>query len=429
VQQALDVLTHRDGFPGALIEVRDASGHSWVSVSGVAELGGHQPVPRDGQFRIGSTTKTFVATVVLQLVAGHRVQLDAPIERYLPGLVRGHGNDGRLITVRELLQHTSGLPDYVNYLPLTGPRFVRDRFRRYQPRQLVALALQHPSLFKPAAAWSYSNTNYILLGLLIEKVTGHPYGSEIAQRILDPLGLRHTLVPGDSAGIPGPHAHGYLPVPASYTAGGLVDISRLNPSWSWAAGEMLSTTSDLNRFFAALLGGRLLPRAGLAQMTRAVPAKQEWFQYPGASYGLGLERIPLPCGGSAWGHGGDIQGYSTRAWTASNGRQVALSLTLARITPTPAIVHDIRTTLDTALCPPVEPPGRRPGSPSPVPTAQPAAHRADADLHLLAVMIPLCTGQPDTRRSRNRKEGCGSQCPRRCLCANGSSIKRDSTLP
>src|SRR6266571_5412416 len=131
VQQALDVLTHRDGFPGALIEVRDTSGHSWVSVSGVAELGGQQPVPRDGQFRIGSTTKTFVATVVLQLVAGHRVQLDAPIERYLPGLVRGHGNDGRLITVRELLQHTSGLPDYVNDLPLTGPRFVRDRFHRY----------------------------------------------------------------------------------------------------------------------------------------------------------------------------------------------------------------------------------------------------------------------------------------------------------
>ncbi len=226
----------------------------------------------------------------------------------------------------------------------------------------MALALRHPPLFKPGAAWSYSNTNYILLGLLIEKVTGHPYGSEITQRILDPLGLRDTLVPGDSAEIPGPHAHGYLPVPASYAAGGLVDISRLNPSWSWAAGEMLSTISDLNRFFAALTGGRLLPPAEFAQMTRAVPAKQEWFQYPGASYGLGLERIPLPCGGSAWGHGGDIQGYSTRAWTASTGRQVALSLTLARITPTAPSCTTFAPPWTGRCAPPVEPPCRWPGS-------------------------------------------------------------------
>jgi D-alanyl-D-alanine carboxypeptidase len=349
LHHALDILTHRDGFPGALVQVRDAHGRRWTATSGVAELGSPRPMPPNGRFRIGSTTKTFVATVVLQLAAEHHIRLDAPVERYLPGLVRGHGNDGRAITVRQLLQHTSGLPDYIDDLPLTGEQFVADRFRHYQPRQLVALALQHPPLFAPSTTWSYSNTNYILAGLLIEQVTGHPYGEEITQRILRPLHLDHTLVPGDSPDIPGPHAHGYLPVGQDATER-LVDITRINPSWSWAAGEMLSTSSDLNRFFAALLGGRLLPAAELAQMTRAVPATQDWEQYPGASYGLGLEAIPLSCGQIAWGHGGDIHGYATRAWTTQNGRQVALSLTLARIVPTPTILLDIRTTLDTALC-------------------------------------------------------------------------------
>ncbi len=349
VQHALDVLTGQDGFPGALVEVRGAHGGRWTGRSGVAELGSRRPVPLRGRFRIGSVTKTFVATVVLQLAAEHRVRLDAPIGRYLPGLVAGNGNDGRTVTVRELLQHTSGLPDYVDDLPLMGEQFVQDRFRHYRPRQLLALALAHPPLFAPGARWSYSNTNYLLAGLLIERVTGHPYGVEIGRRILRPLGLRHTVVPGDSAEIPGPHAHGYLPVDQG---GGerLVDITRINPSWSWAAGEMVSTTSDIDRFFAGLLGGRLLPPAQLAEMTRAVPAEQDWDQYPGASYGLGLERLPLSCGGTAWGHGGDIHGFATRAWTTPDGRQVALSLTLARIVPTPTILRDIRSAIDVALC-------------------------------------------------------------------------------
>ena len=348
LQQALDVLTRQDGFPGALVEVRDEHGRRWAGRSGVAELGSRRPVPLGARFRIGSTTKTFVAAVVLQLVAEGRVSLDAPVERYLPGLIRGHGNDDRTITVRELLQHTSGLPDDTDDLPLLGEEFLRLRFHHYPPRQLLALALRHPPVATPGGAWSYSNTNYIVLGLLIERVTGHPYGSEIDRRILRPLRLTHTLVPGDPPEIPGPHAHGYLPV----EGGGqtrLVDITRMNPSWSWAGGEMISTTGDLNRFFAALLGGRLLPPAQLAQMTRSVPAIGDWDQYPGARYGLGLEQIPLSCGG-AWGHGGDIHGYSTRAWSTLDGRQVALSLTLERLVPTPTILRDIRVALNAALC-------------------------------------------------------------------------------
>ncbi|HKO83125.1 MAG TPA: serine hydrolase domain-containing protein [Actinomycetota bacterium] len=349
LQHALDVLTRQDGFPGALVEVRDEHGRRWSGRSGVAELGSRRPVPLDARFRIGSTTKTFVAAVVLQLVAEGRVSLDAPVERYLPGLIRSHGNDGRSITVRELLQHTSGLPDDTADLPLLGEAFLRLRFHHYQPSQLLALALRHPPVATPGGAWSYSNTNYIVLGLLIERVTGHPYGSEIDRRILRPLRLTHTLVPGGSPEIPGPHAHGYLPV----DQGGqtrLVDITRMNPSWSWAGGEMISTTGDLNRFFAALLAGRLLPPAQLAQMTQSVAAIGDWDQYPGARYGLGLEQIPLACGGVAWGHGGDIHGYSTRAWSTLDGRQVTLSLTLERLVPTPTILRDIRVALNAALC-------------------------------------------------------------------------------
>jgi D-alanyl-D-alanine carboxypeptidase len=349
LQHTLDVLTHQDGFPGALVEVRNEHGRRWTGRSGVAELGSRRPVPLGARFRIGSTTKPFVAAVVLQLVAAGRVRLDAPIERYLPGLIRGHGNDGHAITVRELLQHTSGLPDDVADLPLLGEAFLRLRFHHYPPRQLLALALRHPPVATPGRTWSYSNTNYIVLGLLIERVTGHPYGREIDRRILRPLHLDHTLVPGDSPEIPGPHAHGYLPVDQDGQTR-LVDITRINPSWSWAGEEMISTTGDLNRFLAALLGGRLLPAAQLARMTQSVPAIGDWDQYPGARYGLGLEQIPLACGGAAWGHGGDIHGYSTRAWSTLDGRQVTMSLTLQRLVPTPTILRDIRTTLNTALC-------------------------------------------------------------------------------
>ncbi|GAB2871457.1 serine hydrolase domain-containing protein [Actinoallomurus bryophytorum] len=335
LRRDLDRLTAA-GVPGALAEVRDASGSRTVT-SGVADLHSRTPVRPDSAFRIFSNTKTFVATVVLQLVAEHRIALGAPVERYLPGLIRGNGNDGRRVTVRELLQHTSGLADYSDDLPLFAPgQFFVHRFDHFGPRQLVALALKHPPVATPGTSFSYSTTNYIVAGLLVEKVTGRPYGTEITDRILRPLRLRHTYVPGDRPGIPGPHARGYTTIDDRQ-----VDATSLNPSVVWAGGEMISTADDLNRFFAALLRGSLLPPAQLAQMTTTVPADQ---LFPGARYGLGLINAPLSCGGSYWAHGGDGPGFETREGATRDGRQVTVMLNQSPVS------QDVLTTVDDALC-------------------------------------------------------------------------------
>jgi D-alanyl-D-alanine carboxypeptidase len=310
LQRALDAVVAA-GATGALAETRDPLGR-WAGVSGVAELDSGRPVPVNGRFRIGSVTKTFVSTVILQLVAERRLSLDDPVERRLPGLVPG----GDKITVRQLLNHTSGLFNYTEAMPLDGEEFLKIRFRYYSPRQLVAIATAHEPYFPPGTGWHYSNTNYILAGLTIERVTGRPYGAEIQRRILRPLGLRHTSVPGTSTAVPGPHSHGYLQI-GSRT----VDVTRLKPSWAWAAGEMISTNVDLNRFFAALLGGRLLHPAELAAMKATVPVE------PGFGYGLGLYSLDLSCGRTIWGHDGGIHGYVTASMhTADGRRQLTASL-------------------------------------------------------------------------------------------------------
>lgn len=250
-----------------------------------------------GYFRIGSVTKTFVATVVLQLVDEGRVRLDDPIDRYLPGLVP----DGQQITVRQLLNHTSGIYDYAHDDGYSTNRWRgADRFKHYEPEQLLAVAFQHPPYFAPGDGWHYSNTNYVIAGLLIEKVTGRPYGTEIRRRILTPLQLTRTSVPGDRLTLPEPHARGYADVD-----GRLVDATLMNPSLDGAAGEMISTTSDLNRFFEALLGGRLLSSATLGEMRGYVAAT------PLFDYGLGLQRFHLPCGKTVEGHSGELLGYTT----------------------------------------------------------------------------------------------------------------------
>ena len=196
---------------------------------------------------------------------------------YLPGLVRGEGIDGRRITVRQLLQQTSGLPDYSNDLG-------DDVARYFAPRELLDIALQHPADFAPGTRWKYSNTNYVLAGLIVQKVTGRPLAEEIDRRVIKRIGLRHTYfpAPGD-ASIREPHPHGYHRDAAD---GPLRDITEIDPSWGWAAGQMISTNSDLNRFFSALLAGRLLPAAQLAQMRSTVPAEATFG--PAARYGLGL---------------------------------------------------------------------------------------------------------------------------------------------
>ena len=324
LQQEADAI-HGTGVVSVLASVTGPDGRRSAR-AGVADLATRQPVPLDGEFRIGSVTKTFVATVVLQLAGEGRLSLDDTVAHWLPGAVEGNGNDGSRITIRELLQMTSGIYDYVNDLPLlaSAAGFQASRFRTYTPQQLVALAMQHRPLFAPGTSASYSNTNYVLLGMIISQVTGRSWAQEVNARIIRPLGLRQTIIPGTSPLIPGSHADGYSGLGGNTP----VNVTALNPSAADAAGSMISTTADLSRFYAALAGGRLLAPAQLAEMeaTTAAPGGAEGF--PGARYGLGLDWFPLPCGGGYFGHSGGIPGYSTwDAVTPRTGRTVVVSVT------------------------------------------------------------------------------------------------------
>ncbi|REE97051.1 serine hydrolase domain-containing protein [Thermomonospora umbrina] len=329
-------LTAEDGAPGALAEVHDHRRGRTVVTSGVADLETRAPVSPRSHFRIGSLTKPFVATVVLQLVGEGRVALDEPIERHLPGVVRG-GNDGREITVRHLLQQTSGLPDVLEHL--TPQQIIEDPLRHWEPRELLAVALEHPRLFPPGDRWAYSSTNYLLAGLLIESVTGRPYGEEIRRRVLRPLRLNHTQVPGDTVDLPRPHTRGYVRAGAR-----TLDLTRLNPTVAWAGGEMVSTASDVNTFLRALVGGRLLRPAE----QRALKTTRPTGRPSGALYGLGLQWNPSRCGGY-WGHGGDMLGFSTRTGATDDGRQVTV---MANLNPgaTDAQKTHLNEAVPTALC-------------------------------------------------------------------------------
>ncbi|MFH9606687.1 serine hydrolase domain-containing protein [Streptomyces sp. NPDC017448] len=319
VQRQLDALT-RDGVaPGALAHVVRAGGEARRYTSGVGDLATGSAVPRGGSVRIGSNTKAFTATVVLQLVGEGEVALDEPVDTYLPGLLRGDGIDGRGITVRHLLQHTSGLPEYLDRRAV-----LTDPHRYYEPRELIDRALDRPADFAPGARWAYSNTNYIVAGLLVQKVTGRPLGEEIKRRITDRVGLRHTYLPapGDMT-VRGSHPHGYHRL----TAGGpWRDYTELDPSWGWAAGGMVSTDADLNRFYRALFSGRLLAPAQLTEMRRTVPVDAEG-ALPGTRYGLGVQSTPLSCGGRYWGHGGSLPGFSTYGGVTADGRAVNVTVT------------------------------------------------------------------------------------------------------
>lgn len=335
VQQGLDALVRSDGLPAALAGVKDREGRTRNYTAGVADVTTRAKVPVDGQVRIGSNTKTFTAVVVLQLVGEGKVGLDAPVDTYLTGLVRGDGIDGRHITVRQLLQHTSGLPEYGDYL---DDHALQHQY--YDPRDLLDIALQHKAHFAPGARWEYSNTNYLLAGLIVQKVTGRPLAEEMDRRVIKRVGLRRTYfpTPGDRT-VREPHPKGYYQDEAGAP---LRDFTDIDPSWGWAAGQLISTNSDLNRFFGALLGGRLLPAAQLAQMRTTVPVGG------GAGYGLGLMSRPLSCGGVYWGHGGDIPGYETRGGVTEDGRAVSVAVT--EIPPDAEVTGRVEKVVDAALC-------------------------------------------------------------------------------
>ncbi|MDX3109776.1 serine hydrolase domain-containing protein [Nonomuraea angiospora] len=319
LQKAIEEIVE-SGFVGVSLRVHDERGE-WAGSAGARELGGTAKPPIDGHVRIGSNTKTFTATLVLQLVAEGKIGLDTPAAHYLPEF----GLDRR-ITVRMLLQHTSGLFNFtgevyddgtiVPGIPIpygtTGKEWVDDRLRTYRPQELVELALSKPARFEPGTGWSYSNTNYVLARLLIEKVTGRSLAEEMRRRILRPLGLSGTVVPDASPEIPAPHAHAYY----RYEDAGeqrTVDITRQNPSWISTGGDMISTTQDLHTFISALLGGRLLPAPLLAEMCTPHPTG-----IPNMDYGLGVFVVTTD-GGTLISHNGAAVGHAALMYSTPDG--------------------------------------------------------------------------------------------------------------
>ncbi|MGW0196958.1 serine hydrolase domain-containing protein [Nonomuraea sp. NPDC003201] len=303
------------GFVGVTLRVHDEQGE-WAGSAGVCRLGETAGPPIDGHVRIGSNTKTFIATVVLQLVGEGRIGLDTPADDYLPEF----GLDRR-ITVRMLLQHTSGVFNvtgdfdadgtYVPGIPATpsGKEWVDNRFKTYRPEELVRLALSKPARFEPGTDWSYSNTNYVLARLLIEKVTGRSYAEEMRRLILGPLGLSGTVAPSTETEIPEPHAHAYY----RYEDAGrqeTVDVTRQNPSWISSGGDMISTTRDLHTFISALVGGRLLPAELLAEMCTPEPK---------AGYGLGVFVQKTDGGGTVISHNGGMAGHGALMYSTPDG--------------------------------------------------------------------------------------------------------------
>jgi len=306
------------GYPAALAAVSDSKGESAGVAVGKGNLETGQAPPMDGEVRVGSASKTFVAVVVMQMVQEGKVGLDEPIETYLPGLIKGEGVDGSKITVRQLLQHTSGLPDFDETLFGTTDVF-QYRHHYVTPRDVLDSALSKPAQFEPGTQWKYTNTNYIVLGMLVERVSQRPVGEQIDERIVKKLGLSHTYfpAPGEEK-IRGTHPRGYH----LSAEGKLEDITEMDPTWGWAAGAMVSTPSELNTFFQAVLDGRLLTQASIQEMKKGVDIGSG-----GRVYGLGLIGTPLSCGGTAWGHGGDIAGYHTRGGVGPDGTAVTVAVT------------------------------------------------------------------------------------------------------
>jgi CubicO group peptidase (beta-lactamase class C family) len=346
LQQILEAFVD-NGLGSAEMHIHDEQG-DWAGRAGVSKLGETAEPPANGQVWAGSVIKPFTATLVLQLVAEGKLELDNPVGDHLPEL----GLDER-ITVRMLLQHTSGLYNYTGEpdadgtftmgLPSQGKDWVDNRFHTYRPEELVRFALAKPARFEPGTDQSYSNTNYTLALLLIEKITGRSYAEETQRRILAPLGMSDTVVSSTSPDLPGPHAHGYY----RYQDAGdwkVTDVSRQNPSLLAGAGDLISTAKDLSTFISALLGGKLLPATLLAEMLTP---------HGKLNLGLGLWVQDLGPGNGTIVHhnGGAPGGYGALMISTPDGRKtLTAALTTKDLDPAAAFPPALAGLIQAVFC-------------------------------------------------------------------------------
>jgi len=306
LQRDLDALVAA-GAPGAILFLRDGD-HTTRLAAGLGDLARKTPMRAENHFKIASLTKTFTATVLLQLVSEGKLSLDDSVQQRLPGVVPNGGK----ITIRQLLNHTSGLYDFE-----LDPRYLKPylagSFAHYwSPRRLVEFGVSHKPLFAPGRGYSYSNTNYVVAQLIIERVTGRTIGPEFERRIFAPLHLRHTSYP-TKPGLPSPYAHGYMLLGQPP----LTDVTGLSPSMAPGSGGIVSTTDDLATFYRALLSGRLLEPAQMRQM-KSIVSERTGKPTAGPGMGLGIGRTPM-CGG--WGHSAELPGYDVSTAFSENGRR------------------------------------------------------------------------------------------------------------
>ncbi|MEU3794261.1 serine hydrolase domain-containing protein [Streptomyces fructofermentans] len=325
------------GAPGALTRI-DSGTSSYRISMGKADTAAGTAMDADRRFRVGSVSKSFTTVVLMQLVAEGRVDLDASANTYLPKPLP----DDR-ITVRHLLSHRSGLWDYTNdmfYNTVPGFEAVRNKVFTYQ--ELIDLSTAHKPNNEPGAAYSYSNTNFVVLGQLIEHVTDVPMATHYEQRIFKPLGLKNTSYVHPRTTITGSYARGYVRDDDPTLP--LVDSTEQTVSWGQSAGAVISNSSDLNRFFAAVVSGKVVPPAQLQEMMKVVPVNADGTQF----YGLGLRGRKLSCGVTVYGHTGTVQGYYTYAFTTADGKRSMASM--ANTSNNGTVNTILAGTLEAAFC-------------------------------------------------------------------------------
>ncbi|WP_424187218.1 serine hydrolase domain-containing protein [Actinokineospora sp. G85] len=333
------------GSVGAAMAVRDGDAVVGGGSGSTALLGGN-PLDEHTRFRVGSQTKTAVATVVLQLVDEGALTLDDTVAQHLPGVLGGAGVDPAAITVRHLLAHRSGVPDYLGYV---GGDYLRAagvllnpvwQVSPPSPRQLVDSVAAKGADFPAGTDGAYSNTGYTLLGMIVEQVTGRSIGAEVTERVLAPAGMTSSFyAEAGQKSLPAPAARGYLAV-SGYP---LADYTGFEPAVWGAASALVSTGEDTTRFLTALLTGELLSPARLADMRTTQPL-------PGVGhYGLGLMRFDTACG-AAWGHSGHVAGYSTLT-VGRDDKAVAFNVNVSAVGVDAARVGAAhQAIIDAALC-------------------------------------------------------------------------------